>query len=162
MGRGTNQTFKAFQENTGKFSLNRPMPNFGPPFGHRRAPAPELVGVEMSIQRVDQSAWTRSILMGLDICRGLDRGQFSRPRSVLVWMIYMSRKGGMFIRTFVSWFRCWPDEPRAQYIPKSSHLPSYLLHFVWKQSGVNIKKSISSRRLYIYVHAYAMSTFPKT
>ena len=31
MGRGTNQTFKVFRENTGKFSLSGPMPNFGTP-----------------------------------------------------------------------------------------------------------------------------------
>ena len=40
MGRRTNQTFKVFRQNTGKFSLSRPMPNFGPPMPwHRLASA---------------------------------------------------------------------------------------------------------------------------
>ena len=40
MGRGTNQTLKVFRENNGKFSLSRPMPNFGPPMPwHRLASA---------------------------------------------------------------------------------------------------------------------------
>ena len=40
MVREINQTFKVFQENTGKFSLSRPMPNFGPPMPwHRLASA---------------------------------------------------------------------------------------------------------------------------